>query len=320
MRPFLLILSVIIKENCYFCNKQENRMKKYLKLLRVEQWVKNLFVFGPLFFSGNFFHQNLLLQSFFAFIVFSLTASSIYIVNDYMDIESDKKHPEKKNRPLASGAISKSPAVGIFVFLLLSVVTLIFFGESYFQVSFWKFAIIIATYFVMNLLYTFKLKHVAIIDVCIIAMGFVLRVLAGGYATGIPISQWAILLTFLLALVLAIGKRRGELINAQISGKTRRSLDGYNVQFSDIALSISVTLAIVSYLMFTVTPEVQEKFGMKVFYTFIFVVFAFLRYLQQTLVYNRTESPTKIVYKDHYIQVTIALWAITFMMLIYYHN
>ena len=117
LRPFLLILSVIIKENCYFCNKQENRMKKYLKLLRVEQWVKNLFVFGPLFFSGNFFHQNLLLQSFFAFIVFSLTASSIYIVNDYMDIESDKKHPEKKNRPLASGAISKPTAVGIFVLL-----------------------------------------------------------------------------------------------------------------------------------------------------------------------------------------------------------
>ena len=169
----------------------------------------------------------------------------------------------------------------------------------------------------MNLAYTFKLKHVAIIDVTIIAIGFVLRVLAGGYITGIPISQWAILLTFVLALVLAIGKRRGELINAQISGRTRKALDGYNVQFADIALSISVTLAIISYLMFTVQPEVQERFGRKIFYTFIFVVFAFMRYLQQTLVYNKTESPTKIIYKDRYIQITIIIWVSVFLWLIY---
>ena len=295
-------------------------MLKYLKLLRVEQWVKNLFVFAPLFFSGNIFHSSLFVSSTFAFIVFSLAASSIYIINDYMDIESDRKHPEKKNRPLASGVISKSSAIVVFIALVIAVVGLMLVGEMNFNLSLWKFASIIGFYFVMNLFYTFKLKHVAIIDVTIIATGFVLRVLAGGYASGIPISQWAILLTFLLALVLAIGKRRGELINAQISGRTRRALDGYNVQFADIALSISATLAIVSYLMFTVTPEVQSKFGMKVFYTFIFVVFAFLRYLQQTLVYNKTESPTKIVYKDHYIQVTIVLWAISFLLLIYSNN
>ena len=295
-------------------------MKKYLKLLRVEQWVKNLFVFAPLFFSGNFFHHSLFVSSFFAFVVFSMVASSIYIINDYMDIESDRKHPEKKNRPLASGAISKKTAIGIFIFLLATVSFLIFYAQGFLGFHLGKFIFIIATYFIMNIFYTFMLKHVAIIDVCIIAIGFVLRVLAGGYASGIPISQWAILLTFLLALVLALGKRRGELINAQISGRTRKALDGYNVQFADIALSISVTLAIVSYLMFTVTPEVQSKFGMKVFYTFVFVVFAFLRYLQQTLVYNKTESPTKIVYKDHYIQVTILLWAISFLLLIYANN
>ncbi len=272
-------------------------MKKYLKLLRVEQWVKNLFVFGPLFFSG-----------------------SIYILNDYRDIESDRLHPEKKERPLASGAVSRSAAVAIFVLLLVAASGLVVWGEYHFHHPMWKFASIIAFYFFMNIAYTFHLKHVAIVDICIISAGFVLRVLAGGYATGIFISQWAILLTFVLALVLAIGKRRGELINAEISGKTRRSLDGYNVQFADIALSVSVTLAIVSYLMFTVTPEVQAKFGIKVFYTFIFVVFAFLRYLQQTLVYNKTESPTKIVYKDHYIQLTLLLWMISFILLIYYNN
>ena len=293
-------------------------MKHYLKLLRVGQWVKNLFVFVPLFFSGKILDVELFNESVFAFIVFSLIASSIYIINDYLDIEADKKHPEKCNRPLASGNISKSNAKLLLVFILGLCSLLIFAGQSFFQQDLTKFTIIILTYFFMNLAYTFKLKHVAIVDICIIAIGFVLRVLAGGYITGIYISQWAILLTFVLALVLAIGKRRGELINAQISGKTRKALDGYNVQFADIALSISCALAIVCYPMFTLSPEVQKRFHSRVFYTVIFVVFAFLRYLQQTLVYNKTESPTKIVYKDRYIQITLVLWITAFLLQIYF--
>lgn len=293
-------------------------MTKFLKLLRVEQWVKNLFVFVPLFFSGNITNIDLLLTSIFAFGIFSLVASCVYILNDYSDIESDKKHPEKMNRPLASGAISKKTAIVVFVSLLALCIVFIALGKGFLDRDLGKFIAVIGFYFVMNLAYTYKLKHVAIIDVSIIAMGFVLRVLAGGYATGIYISQWAILLTFVLALVLAIGKRRGELINAQISGKTRRALDGYNVQFADIALSISCTLAIVCYLMFTLSPEVQERFHSRVFYTVIFVVFAFLRYLQQTLVYNKTESPTKIIYKDRYIQITLVLWLAAFLLQIYF--
>lgn len=293
-------------------------MTKYLKLLRVEQWVKNLFVFAPLFFSGNITNLDLLAKSIFAFVVFSFTASSIYIVNDYSDIESDRKHPDKKNRPLASGAIRKPVAISVFIALVCSIILLIFFGQHFLHRDLLKFSAVIAFYFVMNIAYTFRLKHVAIIDVCIIAIGFVLRVSAGGYASGIYISQWAILLTFVLALVLAIGKRRGELINAQVSGKTRRALDGYNVQFADIALSISCTLAIICYLMFTLSPEVQQKFHSRVFYTVFFVVFAFLRYLQQTLVYNKTESPTKIIYKDRYIQVTLVLWLAAFLLQIYF--
>ena len=202
--------------------------------------------------------------------------------------------------------------------MILAVLSIFVFGKVYFQAEFFKFSIIILSYFILNLAYTFNLKHVAIVDVSIIAIGFVLRVLAGGYATGIITSQWAILLTFVLALVLAVGKRRGELINANISGQTRKALDGYNVQFADIVLSVAITLAIICYLMFTLTPEVQNKFGKRVFYTVLFVVFAFLRYLQQTLVYNKTESPTKIVYKDTYIQITLLLWIISFLLLIYF--
>lgn len=297
-------------------------MLKYLKLLRVEQWVKNTFIFIPLFFSGNIFNKELLMMSIFAFVVFSLVASSIYIINDYMDIEADKKHPKKKHRPLASGAISKGMAKILFGGLLGSAVAIILLGYYSFGINFEtgieKFGLIILAYFLMNIAYTFKLKHIAIVDITIIALGFVMRVISGGYATGIIISQWAILLTFVLALVLAIGKRRGELINAQLTGKTRKALDGYNIQFADIALSISCTLAVVCYLMFTLSPEIQEKFHDRVFYTVIFVLFAFLRYLQQTLVYNKTESPTEIVYKDRYIQITLVLWIVAFLLQIYY--
>lgn len=297
-------------------------MFKYLKLFRVEQWVKNIFVFVPLFFSGNIFNEKLFGLSFFTFIVFSLVASSVYIINDYIDIESDQKHPEKKKRPLASGAVSKRMAKILFVVLWSISLFLIFLGYNYTegvsQIGIWKFSVVVGVYFLMNIAYTLKLKHVAIVDIMIIALGFVFRVLVGGYATGILISQWAILLTFVLALVLAIGKRRGELINAPLTGKTRKALDGYNIQFVDIALAISCTLAVVCYLMFTLSPDVQQKFHGRVFYTVIFVLFAFFRYLQQTLVYNRTESPTKIVYRDRYIQVTLILWLVVFLLQIYY--
>ena len=293
-------------------------MKKYLKLLRVEQWVKNAFVFLPIFFSGHFISPDFLVKSIFAFIIFSLTASSVYILNDYLDIEADKKHPEKCKRPLASGEISKFTAKKIFIGLIGICLILIVLGQEYFNKNLSKFIFIIGSYFILNIAYTLKLKHIAIIDITIIAIGFVLRVFAGGYSAGLMISQWAILLTFILALVLAIGKRRGELINSQITGKTRKALDGYNIQFADIALAISCSLAIIFYIMFTLSPEVQNRFNEKIFYTSFFVGFSFLRYLQQTLVYNKTESPTKIVYKDRYIQVTMALWFITFILLIYF--
>lgn len=297
-------------------------MLKYLKLFRVEQWIKNIFVFVPLFFSGNILNDKLFILSLFAFIVFSLVASSVYIINDYMDIEADRKHPEKRQRPLASGTISRRKAKVLFmgllgVAILISVIAYRTFGVDY-RNGLWKFLVVIGAYFLMNLAYTFNLKHIAIVDIMIIASGFVFRVLAGGYATGILISQWAILLTFVLALVLAIGKRRGELINAQLTGKTRRSLDGYNIQFADIALAISCTLAVVCYIMFTLSPEVQARFHGRVFYTVIFVLFAFFRYLQQTLVYNKTESPTKIIYRDRYIQGTLVLWIVAFLLQIYF--
>lgn len=280
--------------------------------MRIHQWVKNMFVFLPLFFSGKLFEFNLLKESIIGFLIFSFIASSIYIINDYVDIEKDKKHPEKKNRPLASGVIPKNNALILFVLLLLISIALCFFLGTL------KVGILVAIYFFMNIAYSFKLKQIAILDVMIIAFGFLLRVLVGGYMTGIIITDWTILLVFDLALILALGKRRGELANAELEGVTRKSLDGYNLNFLNSALSVTCTVAVMCYLMFILSPETQSKFHHYIIYTFIFVFAAVLRYMQQTFVYMRTESPTKLIFKDVFLQILIFFWGISYVLLIYY--
>ncbi len=282
--------------------------------MRVNQWVKNLFVFLPVFFSGKLFDIDLFIESFYGFLIFSFVASSIYIINDYVDIEKDKKHPEKKNRPLASGKISKKKALALFfVLVVFSSILIILFGNK-------QVAILVAMYFFMNLAYSFKLKQIAILDVMIIALGFLLRVFVGGYMTGILITDWTILLVFDLALILALGKRRGELINADLEGFTRKSLDGYNLNFLNSALSITCTVAVICYMMFILSPETQSKFHHYIVYTFVFVFAAVLRYLQQTFVYLKTESPTKLIFKDHFLQFLIIMWGISYILLIYFNN
>lgn len=284
---------------------------QYLQLIRVHQWIKNGFVFLPIFFAGELLNRDLLNKSIIAFFSFSFIASSIYIINDYVDIEKDRKHPEKKNRPLANGTISKKEAVIVFFIL---------FFLSYFFCYLLKStstAIIITIYFLMNLAYSFKLKHVAIIDITIIAVGFLLRVFVGGYSTGLFISIWAILLTFFLALIMGIGKRRGELLNAQLTGETRKSLDGYNLQFTDISMTVVSTCSIVCYIMYTLDPLVKKNLHEGIVYTSFFVIIGVLRYLQLSFVYDKTESPTKIVYKDIFIQIDIILWVLVIFILKY---
>ena len=154
--------------------------------------------------------------------------------------------------------------------------------------------------------------------ILIIAFGFLLRVLVGGYMTGIVITDWTILLVFDLALILALGKRRGELVNSELEGVTRKSLEGYNQNFLNTALSITCTVAVMCYLLFILSPETQQKFHHYIVYTFVFVFAAVLRYMQQTFVYLKTESPTKLIFKDHFLQLLIVLWGISFILLIYF--
>ncbi len=278
----------------------------------MHQWVKNVFVFLPIFFAGKILDSELLELSTLAFFIFCFTASAIYVINDYVDIEQDKLHPEKKKRPLASGKISKNQALMILALLI----GLAMAGLLYLQNT--KVTFLIVLYFVMNLAYSFKLKHIAIIDVLIISIGFLLRVFVGGYATGIVVTPWTQVLVFCLALILALGKRRGELVNAQVLGKTRKSLEGYNLEFINNALVMACTITIVSYLMFTLSPSALDHFHSYIFYTFILVIMGILRYLQQTFVYNKTESPTKMVFKDHFLQIVVLLFIVSFMFLIYF--
>ncbi|PQL92827.1 decaprenyl-phosphate phosphoribosyltransferase [Apibacter sp. wkB309] len=283
----------------------------YLRLIRVKQWLKNVFVFLPIFFAGKILDMNLLLNSIIAFFSFSFIASSIYIINDYTDIEKDRMHPEKKNRPLAAGKIPINHAIIVFLFL---VIASYFFG--YFTHS-WGVILIISVYFIMNLAYSFKLKQIAIVDVVIISLGFLLRIYMGGFATNLPISVWAILVTFFLALVMALGKRRGELINVQLTGETRKALDGYNLQFIDIAITMVSTCFVVCYIMYTLDPVIKTNFHYYIIYTSLFAVIGILRYLQLTFVYNKTESPTKVLYRDLFLQIDLAIWIVMIFILKY---
>lgn len=284
----------------------------YIQLMRIKQWVKNLFVFVAAFFSGKVLEAEVFLNSLYAFLLFSLIASAVYVINDIADVEKDRMHPTKKNRPIAAGKIKISNAwILLFILIGTAALGLLLFAN-------WQLAGILVLYFVMNILYSFRLKQVAIVDIFIIAFGFLLRVLAGGAATGLQITDWAILLNFVLALVLAAGKRRGEMKNMEITGETRKALAGYSVNYLDIILAISSTVAIVCYIMFIVSPEAQERFHHNIIYTVVFVIFGIFRYLQLALVFNNSESPTKILYQDNYIRFTVLLWLVAFLLLIYF--
>lgn len=286
-------------------------MKNILQLIRVPQWIKNIFVFIPLFFSGDLIDLEKLKLTVIGFFLFSFSASWVYVLNDYVDIEKDRLHPEKKKRPLASGALSKKDACLVGLVLAVVIMALLYWNNKP------KVAILIGIYLMLNLAYTFKIKHLAILDVTIIAIGFLLRVLVGGYMTGIIISEWTIILTLMLALLMAFGKRRGEYVSMNQSGNTRKALEGYNLSFLDNALSISAALILMSYLMFCMQPNNLERYGGYLHYSIIFVLVAVFRYLQLAMVYNRVESPTKMIYKDRFLQLVLLAFVGYYFFLIY---
>lgn len=284
-------------------------MIKYLKLLRTHQWIKNFFIFAPIFFSFKFGDIEAITNAFYAFVGFSFIASSIYIINDWKDVELDRQHPSKKNRPLASNTISIKNAFIVCVFLIF-----IGFSIYLFILKNYTATLLLGFYFILNICYCFKLKQLSIIDVTIVAIGFVIRLFIGSIITGIGLSHWIIILTFLLALLLVIGKRRNDVVIFTETGQElRKSITGYNLEFLNTMVITIVTIIIFSYIMYTISPEVIIRNGEYMYITSLFVILGLFRYLQAIFVEKKGDSPTKLVLKDRFLQIDILCWIISFI-------
>jgi len=282
-----------------------------ISLLRFPQYIKNVFIFAPLFFAARFNESELILNSALAFVAFSLCASAVYIFNDYQDVEEDRLHDKKKLRPLASGQVSTSMAFALLCILVLGAFSLMLSLSV-------EASVVMALYLASNIAYSLKLKRIPIIDISIISLGFVLRLFVGALVCEIPLSHWIVIMTFLLALFLALAKRRDDvLIYTQTGQKMRKVIDGYNLIFVDIAMTIMSSVVIVVYLLYTTSHHPFLEDGNYLYLTTVFVIIGVLRYLQITLVEENSGSPTQIVLNDRFIQIIIFLWLASFSWVLY---
>lgn len=288
-----------------------NKVKHYLQLMRIHQWVKNFFIFLPLFFSFKMDHIPLLIADLWAFVGFCLIASSIYIINDWNDIATDLLHSEKRNRPLASGAINKKEALLMILSLVaVGVSVYIFVLGNYIALA------LLVSYFILNIFYSLRLKHIPVIDISIVAIGFVIRIFIGGVVTDTPLSRWIVVMTFLLAIFLALGKRRDDVVIYEETGdKVRKNVDGYNIPFLNVAIVVVAAVMMVAYIMYTISQEVTERNGDNLYLTSFFVFVGLFRYLQIIFVEDRSGNPTLIFLKDNFIRIIIILWIISFFVI-----
>ena len=289
-------------------------MKYYIRLLRPKDWAKNLFLIVPSFFAGQFFTPSRVPQILEGFLAFCFFASSIYIINDYRDIEDDRRHPVKSKRPLASGKVKKPAAIVICIILLMLGIGLGYLADNSFL-----FLFILGLYFFINLFYSFGLKNIAILDILILSAGFVLRVKGGAVISKVDTSEWLIIMTFLLSLFMAIAKRRDDLLLKGTTGTDmRKSMSGYNLDFLNTMLGLSSAIIIVAYINYTVSPRTIERLGTyRLYYSSLFVIAGLMRYLQITFVLKKSGSPTEILYKDFFIQITLALWVVSIYVILY---
>lgn len=290
-------------------------IKSALKLIRPKQWLKNVFVMMPMFFGGSLMNTQAVYAAVVTFFAYSFIASSVYCFNDIIDVEYDRRHPVKCHRPIASGAITLSQAYGLMALMFfLSMATLLLL-----RVNMWVVGGIILFYYVLNLSYCAWLKQHAIVDVCVVAFGFVLRLLAGGEATEVTLSKWLVLMTFLLTLFLSFAKRRDDVIRMEETGEApRKNTIRYNLTFINQAITITASVTLVCYIMYTVSPEVTARAHTEYLYlTTIFVLLGLLRYIQLTVVDKRSGDPTKIMLRDRFTQVVVLFFALSFFLIIY---
>lgn len=291
-------------------------MPDIIKLLRIKDWAKNLFLFIPAFFAGKLFDLRNIELLAGGFMAFSFLASSIYIINDYRDVEDDRKHPTKSKRPLASGKVKKS--TGMIIAILLFVAGTIL---AYFLDDSGKFLFLLGIYYLLNLGYSFGLKNISIVDIIIVSAGFVLRVKGGAVLGRIDTTEWLIIMTFLLALFMAIGKRRDDVMLKLSTGNDmRKAIKGYTLDYLNILLGLVCAVIIVAYINYTVSGALYKEFGHRLYYTSLFVIAGIMRYLQIIFVLNNSGSPTDILYRDRFIQITLLLWMSSFFVILYFKD
>lgn len=282
-----------------------------IKTIRPHQWVKNVFVFAPIVFARSVFDPAADRRAIGAVVVFCFLSGAVYTLNDLVDVEADRVHPKKRHRPIASGRVPER-AAKIFLACLVAGslgAAWIFFRHLFFITA--------LAYFLGNIAYSFKLKHVPFLDVLCIAGFFTLRVLGGGYAIGVQVSNYMFACTFLLALFLGLGKRRHEVgqVNA---GKQRKALEGYTLRGLDLGLGVTATATLATYVAYTLSQEVRVRFGTsELWMTTPSVVNGIARFLQIVRGPTKSESPTQEMLRDPMFLVNVVAWIAVMFALIY---
>ena len=285
----------------------------YLKLIRISQWIKNFFVFVPLLFSQHLFDKDFFITALLAFVVFCLASSFIYVINDIIDIAADKSHPVKKNRPLPSGLISKQSAYIVAIVLAVIIIILLLQLNE-------EFNVFVIAFVLLNIFYSFWFKHIVILDVFSIALGFSIRVLAGAVVISVPISSWLILTTMFISLFLGVMKRHSELILVAESenAPSRKVLSQYSLNFADQMATVAAAGVIICYALYTVSERTLSSFGTEnLIYTTPFVVYGIFRFMYLEYISNKGDNTTKIVFSDLQIILTVIIYTVTTVLIIY---
>lgn len=287
-------------------------ISEYLRLIRIHHWIKNLFVFVPLIFAKLLFEFEYVVQVLLAFFAFSIVSSMIYVVNDLFDIESDRLHPKKKTRPLASGKISKEKAnVVVGILAVLFILSMQLFN--------WRFNVVLISYVILNILYTLMLKNFVIIDIISIGAGFMLRVIGGAYVIDVYVSDWLILTALFISLFLAVMKRRSEIAVVVNENETRKVLQDYSLGFIDQIATVSSGAVIICYALYSVSERAIEAFNTdKLIFTVIFVIFGIFRYMYLVHKKSQGESSIEILISDLPMMVNILCYFITITIIIYF--
>ncbi len=285
----------------------------YIRLLRIQQWIKSGFVLAPLFFSGSFRDPGKVGLALGALAAFCLLSSAIYIFNDLCDVQADRRHKKKRNRPIASGAVPIPTAWVLVGGLLVATAGLVIASGAN-----PRLAAVLMIYLAINIGYSCGLKNVPLVELCLVASGFVLRLLAGGFAIDVPVSSWILICTALVSLLMVIGKRRADLAQENDPQFQRVVLRKYDCAFLDRLLIMIGGATLVAYMLFCTSPNTHERYGDWIVLTGAFVALGIFRFIQIVTQEGGGDSPTSLVVNDRFMRWTLLSWVVVFAIIIYW--